>query len=123
MSFGNPPSHDLEIELVISSQEEYDMIFEAAKTLNWKFLGDGSDDQLGFRVGNPWLWWSEIVEVHECSDGIYISSTSTGSPLLDLGRNKSNCLKFEKELRELYVNHAGEAIGTRNSASRADSSL
>ncbi|MCH6259395.1 hypothetical protein MLD52_22765 [Puniceicoccaceae bacterium K14] len=123
MSFSILPSYDLEIDLIINSQEEYDMIFETAEKLKWKFLGEGSDNQLGFRVGNPWFWLSETVEVHECSDGLYIDSTSNGLPLLDFGRNKINCLNFEKEFKRLYANQAGEAIGTRRAAPPSDTSL
>lgn len=113
MTFGVSP-HYID-ELIIDDLTPGQILviaLETAKKLKWNI---GDPHQSGFLAYTNMSWssWSEEIAVAIKDNRITIKSTSTGSPLVDWGKNKKNIALFLNAFQQTRTGFSHEEMAIR----------
>ena len=113
MAFGFTPKHTEELSLNEITQPQFlALAIETASKTGWK-VGYTSENGFIAYTDNGMLSWNAEIKITIDKGIATILSASTGSELMDWGKNKKNIAKFIAYYHELSLKFSGEELNSK----------
>lgn len=113
MAFGFPPKHVEEFYLDGLNPKQFLVLaIEAASSLDWT-VSDVSENGFTAYTKMSVLSWGASVEVFIEEELSILRSTSTGSEVVDWGKNKKNIAQFIEKFDQIRAILSNEAIASK----------
>lgn len=120
MAFGITPHHTEEIPLEGLTREQCLVLaVEVARELGW-VVDYLSENGLLAHTGNGMFSWNAEMEIRIEGETMKLKSSSTGSEMFDMGRNRKNLAKFLHAFLLLKVKSTDEELFERYDELKAD---